>query len=229
MNKYNFFLKTFYNKKKEIYLKKTFEYNPIVFSCKSYNIFYKKKSFLIYNIFFNFKKNILSILYKLNGNKIFKLKKCGIVHRIDYNTSGIIIVSNTNFFYFYLKNLFLKRKVKKYYLVSFKSNIKIKKKFKIKGYIKNKKLYMNSIKKSKYSSSLFKLILFSKKYLLICKILTGRKNQIKIHLNYLLNIKFSKINLIFWKLSFFYKNKKTYYSIIDKKTIKLMKKKKIIL
>lgn len=217
----------FYNIKKKIetFIHKKKFYNPMLFYSRNYIIFYKKKNFLIYNVFLKFKKNFLSLLYNFN-NKIFLINKCGIVHRIDFNTSGIVIIANNNFFYYYLKYIFKNRKIKKYYLVSFFSTKKIKKKFRIIGFLFKKNIYSKKKENFKYSISLFKFLYnFKNSYVFICKILTGRKNQIKIHLNYYLKINFNNIILNFWKVIFYYKNKKTYYSAIDSRIIKIFRNK----
>ena len=40
----------------------------------------------------------------------------GLVHRLDLETSGLLILAKTNKAFFYLKNLFKNREIKKYYL-----------------------------------------------------------------------------------------------------------------
>lgn len=45
-----------------------------------------------------------------------KVTRAGIVHRLDKDTSGLIIIAKNNDAFFYFKNLFQARKIKKYYL-----------------------------------------------------------------------------------------------------------------
>jgi len=44
------------------------------------------------------------------------LLRPGIVHRLDRETSGLLLIAKNNDSFFYLKNLFQERKIKKYYL-----------------------------------------------------------------------------------------------------------------
>lgn len=45
-----------------------------------------------------------------------EVPRAGVVHRLDKDTSGLLLIAKNNEAFFYLKNLFQTRKVKKYYL-----------------------------------------------------------------------------------------------------------------
>lgn len=45
-----------------------------------------------------------------------EIPRAGVVHRLDKDTSGLLLVAKNNKAFFYLKNLFQERKIKKYYL-----------------------------------------------------------------------------------------------------------------
>jgi len=45
-----------------------------------------------------------------------EVPRAGVVHRLDKDTSGLLIVAKNNGVFFYLKNLFQERKIKKHYL-----------------------------------------------------------------------------------------------------------------
>lgn len=45
-----------------------------------------------------------------------EVTRAGIVHRLDKDTSGLLLIAKNNEAFFYLKNLFQTRKIKKYYL-----------------------------------------------------------------------------------------------------------------
>lgn len=45
-----------------------------------------------------------------------EVERAGVVHRLDKDTSGLILAAKNNEAFFYLKNLFQERKIKKYYL-----------------------------------------------------------------------------------------------------------------
>ena len=45
-----------------------------------------------------------------------EIHRAGVVHRLDKDTSGLLLVAKNNKAFFYFKNLFQTRKIKKYYL-----------------------------------------------------------------------------------------------------------------
>lgn len=45
-----------------------------------------------------------------------EVPRAGIVHRLDKDTSGLLLIAKNNEAFFYLKNLFQTRKIKKYYI-----------------------------------------------------------------------------------------------------------------
>lgn len=45
-----------------------------------------------------------------------EIPRAGVVHRLDKDTSGLLLVAKNNEVFFYFKNLFQERKIKKYYL-----------------------------------------------------------------------------------------------------------------
>lgn len=45
-----------------------------------------------------------------------EVSRAGVVHRLDKDTSGLLVVAKNNEAFFYLKNLFQERKIKKFYL-----------------------------------------------------------------------------------------------------------------
>ncbi|MGX7576440.1 pseudouridine synthase [Candidatus Vidania fulgoroideorum] len=229
-------LKLFYNniyyikKKKYIYVNKIKKKINFIREEKKIFLIDKKKNYLVYNTRLLYINNILSCIYNFYGEKIFKIHKCGIVHRIDYKTSGIIILAKNNKYHKILNILFKKRKIKKYYLVFCKSFTK-KKFLNFKNYIYKKRVFYKKKKKYKYSHlKSFVIYKNNKISFFLCKLFTGRKNQIKVQFNKLLNFKYKNIILQSYNLKIpkFYLNN---YSLLNKEFIFLFKKinKKIIL
>ncbi|WP_343189302.1 RluA family pseudouridine synthase [Buchnera aphidicola] len=127
---------------------------------------------------------IIEILRK----KYFKNKYLELVHRIDKNTSGVLILAKKKKILCILHKKFLQNKIKKKYLAIVKgfwdSKIKIisNKIYKIKG--KNKKIIIN--KNGKLSITKFKIKQFSNsKTLLSIQPITGRTHQIRVQTSYL--------------------------------------------
>ncbi|MGX7586150.1 pseudouridine synthase [Candidatus Vidania fulgoroideorum] len=211
-------------KKNYFFLQKLKSFIQYICYNKKYLLLYKKRKYLTYSSYNNLKKNLLSCIYNELGERIFKIPRCGIVHRLDYNTSGIIFIAKEIKTYFTIKKLFALRKVKKYYFVLFKSK-KVKKYILIKNFIKRRKISkIKKNKKFKYAVTKLSMIYSNNNNnLFLCKILTGRKNQIKIHINKILNVKYNTINLHSWKINIPFLKIKS-YSFLNKKLLLYLKK-----
>ncbi len=161
--------------------------------------------------------NIFRNMY-INNNYI------ELVHRLDKDTSGLLLLSKNKNILCYLHNIFKYNKIKKKYIGIVHGNWP-KNISKIENYICNKKKIYFFLKDKKYSKTFFKIKKKFKKYTLLDIIpVTGRNHQIRIHtssvncpiigdhiygnkyLNNLFYLKF-KTNRLFlhsYYLSFFY-------------------------
>ncbi len=163
---------------------------------KPLNIIYEDKHLLIIN------KNKNIIVHPGNGNKnktilncilyyypyiCNKVPRCGIIHRLDKNTTGILIISKNIKTYKKLTNYMKKRKIiKKYKTIVYG---KIKKNGIINASIsrnKYKRTQMCINKNGKKSITQYKIIK-NFKYFTFLKIIlhTGRTHQIRLHMNYI--------------------------------------------
>lgn len=113
----------------------------------------------------------------------------GIVHRIDKNTSGLLIVAKTNEAHQKLAEMIKNKTVKREYKAIVHGTIKEKEciiKAPIGRDVKKRKLMTVTDKNSKDAQTNIKVIDRNLEYSLIkCQLLTGRTHQIRVHLKYI--------------------------------------------
>jgi len=142
----------------------------------------------IVNALINYKKNSLSSI----GDEL----RPGIVHRIDKNTSGLVVIAKNNQTHEHLSIQFSKHSITRVYQLLIWGKVKPSK-GKIETFItrssKNRQLMEVSNTKGKKAITNYKTIeIFENKNtptlsLLECKLETGRTHQIRVHMNYLGN------------------------------------------
>ena len=124
-----------------------------------------------------------------NLSAINGVKRPGIVHRLDKDTSGLLIVAKNDKSHKELAKQFKNRTVDKYYYALIEGNLAYKK-GKIDAPIgrdpKNRKKMAVRKRRSKNAISRFKIIEEFKTHTLVeVKIETGRTHQIRVHFSYL--------------------------------------------
>ena len=167
-------------KKKNFKLKIIFEDNELIVINKDSGIITHSDLYVNeYSLVDLLKENNITLSRGENTNRP------GVVHRLDRETSGIIIFTKTDKAFNSLKKQFLLREVEKIYHalvwgapkpIAGKINIPIA------SYLGKKKISFS--KKSKEAVTIYKTIntYYNKFSLIECKILTGRTHQIRVHL-----------------------------------------------
>ena len=166
------------------------------------------------------------LLCKLNKlSDIYEPFRPGIVHRLDKDTSGLIIIAKDNDTHEKLKDMFQNRELEKYYVAivhgKINEEVTIEKPI---GRDVNNRTKMTVCDDGKYAKSIAKPICFNDDYSLVeVSILTGRTHQIRVHLSYLhhpvlgdktYGIKKEKVNVDRQMLHAFYL--KFHHPILDK-------------
>ncbi|BDU67467.1 MAG: pseudouridine synthase [Candidatus Tyloplasma litorale] len=159
----------------------------IIFECKDYLIIDKPSGLVVHPGIGNQDKTLVNILIA-HENLELSMKNTnrpGIVHRLDKNTSGLMIIAKNDKFHNYISNEFAKGNVSKVYDLITNGKYKSKK-----GLIdapigrnpNNRKLMKVTLENSKPAKSIFKVKeSFKNNEYVEFKILTGRTHQIRVH------------------------------------------------
>ena len=147
----------------------------------------------------NFDNTIVNALMSRDKNSLSNISgelRPGIVHRIDKNTSGLVVIAKNNQTHEHLSMQFSKHSIKRLYQLLIWGKIKPSK-GKIETFIvrssKNRQMMEVSNVKGKKAITNYKTIeVFENKNtptlsLIECKLETGRTHQIRVHMNYLGN------------------------------------------
>jgi 23S rRNA pseudouridine1911/1915/1917 synthase len=147
----------------------------------------------------NFDKTIVNALINYDKNSLSNIGdelRPGIVHRIDKNTSGLIVVAKNNETHENLSIQFNKHSITRVYQLLIWGKVKPSK-GKIETFItrssKNRQMMEVSRTKGKKAITNYKTIeIFENEYtptlsLLECKLETGRTHQIRVHMNFMGN------------------------------------------
>ena len=147
----------------------------------------------------NFDKTIVNALINYDKDSLSNIGdelRPGIVHRIDKNTSGLIIVAKNNETHENLSIQFSKHSITRVYRLLIWGKVKPSK-GKIETFItrssKNRQMMEVSRTKGKKAITIYKTIeIFENEYtptlsLLECKLETGRTHQIRVHMNFMGN------------------------------------------
>ena len=144
----------------------------------------------------NYEKTIVNgLIYKYQNNlsNIGGKLRPGIVHRIDKDTSGVIVVAKNDYTHTNLSQQFSNHTIKRVYEALIWGSLKPqsgKIKEKISRSIKNRQLMAVRKEKGKMAITNYKTIkIFQnsnlpKISLIECKLETGRTHQIRVHMNY---------------------------------------------
>ena len=147
----------------------------------------------------NFDKTIVNALVNYNKNSLSNIggeSRPGIVHRIDKNTSGLVVIAKNNYSHENLSLQFSRHSITRVYQLLVWGKIRPSK-GKIETLItrssKNRQMMAVSNSKGKKAITNYQTIeLFENKNiptlsLLECKLETGRTHQIRVHMNFLGN------------------------------------------
>lgn len=158
----------------------------VVFDNESYMIINKPSGMVVHPGSGNPDKTLVNILVANNIDLSMKeTNRPGIVHRIDKNTSGLLIIAKNDKFHNYISSQFQDGKVEKVYELITDGKYKNRK-----GIIEvpigrdqnNRKLMKATLENSKPAKSIFNVIeSFKNNEYVEFRILTGRTHQIRVH------------------------------------------------
>tara|TARA_B100001057_G_scaffold49793_1_gene44397 strand:+ start:28 stop:1008 length:981 start_codon:yes stop_codon:yes gene_type:complete len=179
---------------------KPYKFNlDIVYEDKDLMVLNKPSAIVMHPGAGNFDNTIVNALMNYTKNSFSSIGgelRPGIVHRIDKNTSGLVVIAKNNHTHEHLSNQFNKHTIKRVYQLLIWGKVRPSK-GKIETFItrssKNRQMMEVSSSKGKKAITNYKTleIFESKKTptfsLLECQLETGRTHQIRVHMNYLGN------------------------------------------
>ena len=179
---------------------KPYKFNlDIVFEDKDLIVLNKPAGIVMHPGAGNFDNTIVNALMNYNKNSLSNIGdelRPGIVHRIDKNTSGLVVIAKNNQTHEHLSNQFNKHTIKRIYQLLIWGKIRPSK-GKIETLItrssRNRQMMEVSSRKGKKAITNYQTLeIFENKNiptlsLLECKLETGRTHQIRVHMNYLGN------------------------------------------
>ena len=179
---------------------KPYEFNlDIVYEDKDLIVLNKPSGIVMHPGAGNFDNTIVNALMNYSKNSFSNIGgelRPGIVHRIDKNTSGLIVIAKNNQTHEHLSNQFNKHTIQRVYQLLIWGKIRPSK-GKIETFItrssKNRQMMEVSNSKGKKAITNYKTLeIFENKNiptfsLLECQLETGRTHQIRVHMNYLGN------------------------------------------
>ncbi len=179
---------------------KPYKFNlDIIFEDKDLIILNKPSGIVVHPGAGNFDNTIVNALMNYSKNSFSNIGgelRPGIVHRIDKNTSGLIVIAKNNQTHEHLSNQFNKHTIQRVYQLLIWGKVRPSK-GKIETFItrssKNRQMMEVSNSKGKKAITNYKTLeIFENKNiptfsLLECTLETGRTHQIRVHMNYLGN------------------------------------------
>lgn len=178
-----FFIFNILNKTDLSYLKK---YIEIIYEDNFIFIINKPHGVLIHPNLNKLEENLIESLLNYYGKKILNLFRFGILNRLDKDTSGLMLLFKSNYFYINFLKQIKYNIINKYY---FSLNFgKLLKNNKISGYInyfyKKKKYNLNFFSLTNFLN--FKNFFLKKNFFFIkSNLISGRTHQLRIHFNFL--------------------------------------------
>lgn len=158
----------------------------VVFDNESFMVINKPSGMVVHPGTGNWDNTLVNILVAKGYDLSMKeTMRPGIVHRIDKNTSGLLIIAKTDLFHNYISKQFAEGKVSKVYELITEGKYKNSK-----GIVEvpigrdqnNRKLMKATLENSKHAKSIFHVLeSFKENEYVEFKILTGRTHQIRVH------------------------------------------------
>ncbi|WP_412031296.1 RluA family pseudouridine synthase [Metamycoplasma buccale] len=168
----------------------------IVYECDDYLIINKPSGMVVHPAPGHHENTLVNALmyhFKNNLSNVNGLLRLGIIHRIDKDTSGLLIVAKNNKAHNYFASLLKNHDIKRTYCAIVDGIIENKVlhlNLPIGRDIKNRQKFMVTEKNSKEAYTIIEVQKYleingQKKTLIKCNLKTGRTHQIRVHLAYI--------------------------------------------
>lgn len=162
----------------------------IVYEDKDVIVINKERGMVVHPAPGNYKDTLVNaLLYHCKDlSSINGVKRPGIVHRLDKDTSGLIMVAKNDYSHNYLAEQLKDKTASRVYIALVHGNVHVNK-----GVIDipigrdpKSRVKMAAIKEGKEAITEFSVLKYYKDFTLVeCRLKTGRTHQIRVHLSYI--------------------------------------------